>query len=82
MPGSHRDGFIDLIKLHKDAKGYALYHLDRAILERLANENGIKVLIGPADSVCFIDCILVHGSANNVSPWAAGDHVFDLQRGQ
>ena len=69
VPGSHRHGLIDSVRLHKDAKGYALYHLDRVTLQRLADENGIQALIGPAGSVCFIHCNVVHGSANNVSPW-------------
>ncbi len=69
VPGSHRHGLIDSIQLHKDAKGYALYHLDRATLQRLADEQSIEALIGPAGSVCFAHCNVVHGSANNVSPW-------------
>ena len=69
VPGSHRDGFLDSIQLHRDAKGYSLYHIDEATLCRLADENGIEALIGPAGSVCFCHSIVVHGSANNVSPW-------------
>ena len=61
-------GLLDS-KLHKDAKGYALHHIDDATLERLADENGIEALIGPAGSVCFCHCNVVHGSTNNVSPW-------------
>ena len=69
LPGSHRDGFLDSIQLHRDAKGYSLYQLDPTTLRRLADENGIEALIGPAGSVCFCHSIVVHGSANNVSPW-------------
>ena len=69
VPGSHRDGFLDSIQLHRDAKGYSLYHIDEPTLRRLAEENGIEALIGPAGSVCFCHSIVVHGSANNVSPW-------------
>ena len=69
VPGSHRDGFLDSIELHRDAKGYSLYHIDEPTLRRLAEENGIEALIGPAGSVCFCHSIVVHGSANNVSPW-------------
>ena len=50
-------------------KGYELHHIDQATLERLAEENGIEPLIGPAGSVAFVHCNVVHGSANNVSPW-------------
>ncbi len=70
VPGSHCFGLIDS-KLHEDAKGkgYSLMHIDQATMERLAAENGIEALIGPAGSVCFVHCSLLHGSANNVSPW-------------
>ena len=69
VPGSHRDGFLDSIQLHRDAEGYSLYHIDEDTFRRLAEENGIEALIGPAGSVCFCHSIVVHGSANNVSPW-------------
>ena len=69
LPGSHRLGFLDGVTLHKDAKGYSLYHVDQATLQRLADEKGIEALIGPAGSVCFCDSLVLHGSANNVSPW-------------
>ena len=70
VPGSHRHGLLDS-KPHKDAKGkgYALHHIDHATLERLAEESGIEAFIGPAGSVAFVHCNVVHGSANNVSPW-------------
>ncbi len=70
VPGTHRHGLMDA-KLHEDAKGegYDLYHIDQATMERLANENGIEPLIGPAGSVSFIHCNVLHGSANNISPW-------------
>ena len=70
LPGSHRHGLLDS-RLHKDAegRGYELHHLDNQTLIRLADEHGIEPLIGPAGSVGFVHCNLVHGSANNVSPW-------------
>lgn len=70
VPGSQRHGLLQS-KPHKDAKGkgYALHHIDHATLERLATEFGIEPLIGPAGSVAFVHCNVVHGSANNVSPW-------------
>ena len=70
VPGSQRHGLLDS-NLHEDAKGrgYALHHIDGATLERLAEESGIQAVIGPAGSVAFVDCNVVHGSANNVSPW-------------
>ncbi len=70
VPGSQRHGLLDA-QLHQDAKGrgYALHHIDHATLERIAEESGIEALIGPAGSVAFIHCNVLHGSANNVSPW-------------
>lgn len=70
VPGSQHHGLLDS-KLHEDAKGrgYALHNIDSATMERLADESGIESLVGPAGSVAFIDCNMVHGSANNISPW-------------
>ena len=70
VPGSQRHGLLES-KLHRDAKGegYALHHIDHATLQQLAEESGIEALIGPAGTVAFIHCNVVHGSANNVSPW-------------
>ena len=70
VPTSHRHGLLDS-KLHGDAKGegYDLHQLDRPTFQWLAEKNGIEALIGPAGSVAFVHCNVVHGSANNVSPW-------------
>ena len=68
VPGSQSHGLLDS-QLHRDAEGYALYHMDHDTLAGLADENGIEALLGPAGSVCFCHSNLVHGSANNVSPW-------------
>ncbi|MDE2847409.1 MAG: phytanoyl-CoA dioxygenase family protein [Gemmatimonadota bacterium] len=70
IPGSHRWGLLES-ELHKDAKGrgYDLFHIDQATLQQLADENGIEPLIGPAGSVALIHSNIVHGSADNVSPW-------------
>ena len=69
IPRSHRHGFIDSIELHRNAKGYALYELDRGTVARLADKNGIVPLIGNAGTVALVNCNLIHGSANNISPW-------------
>lgn len=70
IPGTQRYGLLDASP-HKDAegRGYELHHVDNETFERLAAENGIEALIGPAGSVAFIHCNVLHGSANNVSPW-------------
>ena len=69
VPGTQGHGYIDSIEPDSDISGTAVYNLDHRIFEQLANEKGIEPLIGPAGSVCFIHCNLIHGSANNVSPW-------------
>ena len=68
VPGTQQLGLVES-KLHKDARGYALYHLDEDVVEREANAKGIEALIGPAGSVCFMHPNVLHGSSNNVSPW-------------
>ena len=35
-----------------------------------ALDDGIDPLIGPSGSVAFVHCNVLHGSANNVSPWS------------
>ena len=70
IPGSQKHGLLDS-KLHEDAKGrgYALHHIGQEELSKLADEGGIEPIIGNAGSVAFVHCNVVHGSANNVSPW-------------
>ena len=70
VPGSQRHGLLDS-ELHEDAKGrgYALHSIDSTVMELLAEKSGIEALIEPAGSVALVHCNVVHGSANNVSPW-------------
>jgi len=70
IPGSHHWGLLES-DLHPDAKGrgYDLYHIDRSTLQHLADEHGIEPLIGRAGTVVLIHSNIVHGSADNVSPW-------------
>ena len=69
MPGSHTLGLIDSFKPHPDARGSLLYHLDKNTLNKIATEYKIEPILGKAGSVLFMNCNLVHGSANNISPW-------------
>jgi ectoine hydroxylase len=69
VPGSQNHGLIQDVAEDDQAKGYALYDIDRDTLQTLADEHGIEALMGPAGSVCFLHCNIVHGSSNNVSPW-------------
>ena len=70
IPGSQKWGLLDS-ELHPDAqgRGYDLYHISQSTLQNLAEVNGIVPLLGSAGSVALIHSNLVHGSADNVSPW-------------
>lgn len=69
VPGSQNHGLIDEVEADNKAKGYALFDIDRETLAAMADTHGIEALMGPAGSVCFLHCNIVHGSSNNVSPW-------------
>lgn len=69
VPGSHRHGEVQETAPEADAKGYTVMQISEHMLEALARDGGIEALTGPAGTVAFIHCNLVHGSANNVSPW-------------
>ena len=69
VPGSQRFGRVTTATPDQKASGYALYDIDRPTLKKLVDENGIEPLLGPAGSVGFLHCNIVHGSANNITPW-------------
>ena len=70
VPGSQSFGHIDSAKKDTNAKGYALFDIDRATLTKLSEQSPVEALIGPAGSVAFLHCNIVHGSANNISPYS------------
>src|SRR5436305_919035 len=39
------------------------------VVRDAANEHGIVPLMGPPGTVVVFDCLIIHGSAPNVSPW-------------
>jgi ectoine hydroxylase len=43
--------------------------IDEALVEEAANDCGIVPLMGPAGTVAFFDCLIIHGSAQNITPW-------------
>jgi ectoine hydroxylase len=62
IPRSHRRGHIvvpDAVEVPIDA----------SIIEDAAATNGIVPLMGPPGTTVFFDCLTIHGSAPNVSPW-------------
>ncbi len=68
VPGSQHHGMVKEVQ-QDDVTGYVLHVIDRAALAGLAAEGGIVPLLGPAGSVCLLDCNIVHGSANNITPY-------------
>lgn len=60
IPGSHKRGHI----FNPDAMDIP----DSAVADA-ANELGIVPLMGPPGSVVLFDCLIIHGSAPNISPW-------------
>ena len=40
------------------------------LVERAVEQHGIVPLMGPPGTVAMFDCLLIHGSAPNVSPWS------------
>lgn len=69
VPGSQHHGLIEDAVPDAEADGYALMEIDRPTLERLVAEGGLEALTGPAGSVAFLHCNIVHGSSNNITPW-------------
>ncbi|MBP5856742.1 phytanoyl-CoA dioxygenase family protein [Marivibrio halodurans] len=69
VPGSHRHGEVREAHPEPDGRGSSVMRISAHMLEALARDGGIEALTGPAGTVAFIHCNLVHGSANNVSPW-------------
>lgn len=60
IPRSQRRGFIpvpDMMDIPFD------------VVTELANRHGIVPLMGPPGTAIFFDCLTIHGSAPNVSPW-------------
>ena len=80
IPGSHKEGVIDVPALQEDETtqistwisnltAKLRYSLDKETVTRLVRHYGLEALKGPAGSVLFFDSNLVHASANNISPF-------------
>jgi ectoine hydroxylase len=60
IPGSHRRGHL---------VNEVSMELDEADVESAARESGIVPLMGPPGTVALFDCLIIHGSAANITPW-------------
>jgi len=47
------------------------------VITEAAKENGIVPLMGPPGTVIFFDCLIIHGSAPNISPWSRRIFYFN-----
>jgi ectoine hydroxylase len=61
IPRSHRRGFIPVPDM---------MDIPFNVVTEMANENGIVPLMGPPGTAIFFDCLTIHGSAPNASPWS------------
>lgn len=69
IPGSQHHGISDDVTPEAGAQGYTVMEIDRGVVRRYAESAGIQALTGPAGSVAFLHCNIVHGSAPNISPY-------------
>jgi ectoine hydroxylase len=60
IPRSQRRGFIPVAEA---------MDIPLDTVSEMANEYGIVPLMGPPGTAIFFDCLTIHGSAPNVSPW-------------
>lgn len=68
FPGSHKKGVIEDFEPVEDKTGNVLMCLSKSRLAELEKEFGIQAGLGPAGTVLFMHCNLVHGSTSNISP--------------
>ena len=69
IPGSHRDGVIDDFVPVRDATGNVLMRLaEHRLIDLVERGGGVEAGVGPAGTVIFMHCNLVHGSTPNITP--------------
>lgn len=68
VPGSQSHGLVKETVLDEEAEGYTLLEIDPPALKTMVQAKGLEALTGPAGSVAFLHCNIVHGSANNITP--------------
>ncbi|WP_375593971.1 phytanoyl-CoA dioxygenase family protein [Algihabitans albus] len=69
IPGSQHHGMREEVKPEDGAVGYVVMEIDKSTVTALADDSPIRALEGPAGSVAFLHCNIVHGSAPNISPY-------------
>ncbi len=74
VPGSHKEflscaGETPEENYKRSLKRQDLGVPDPAHLSRMIERGGLTSATGPAGSVTFFDCNLMHGSGSNITPW-------------
>jgi ectoine hydroxylase len=69
IPGSQRHGHIEDTSPDQDATGYTVMDLPKTLIAQLVRDGGIEAVTGPAGTVLFMHCNLVHGSVGNITPF-------------
>ena len=67
IPGSQKRGHVSVPDRME---------LDNDTIRDMVEEGGIVPIIGPPGSVLFLDCLTVHGSTQNASPWSRWIYYF------
>lgn len=68
IPGSHKLG-DHATRLDDESTSYPLWTVDEELVRDLADKNGMVSATGKRGTVLVFHDTLVHGSANNMSPW-------------
>lgn len=67
IPRSHGRGLVGTIP-GKDTDGYENVAIAPDTVREIAQRDGVTALTGPAGTLVFMSCALVHASAENISP--------------
>jgi ectoine hydroxylase len=67
IPGSHGQGLLATLTA-EDKGNYESVTIAPDIVRDMGQRNGVIALMGPAGTVVFINCALVHASGENISP--------------
>jgi len=73
VPGSHREGIVSEARINaaaedNDRAAKYRYDISQETMARLVSRYGLETIIGPAGTVVFMNCQVVHGSTVNISP--------------
>lgn len=68
IPGSHKYG-EHLTQLDDESTSYPLWVVNEELVREMADKNGMVSATGERGTVLVFHDNLVHGSANNMSPW-------------